>query len=239
MHKNIVVIGSSGALGSAFTQTLSQTYPDSIIHAFSRKVNSINSENIRNHFIDYSNEESIAKAAHISAMELPLDIVIVATGILHDNSIMPEKSLKELSAEKFHHLFTINTIVPALLAKYFLPKLNRNQLSIFAALSARIGSISDNNLGGWYAYRASKAALNMIIKNAAIETTRVNPNAIIVGLHPGTVDSSLSKPFQNHIPDNQLFSPEYSVQKLLHVIDNLSANQSGKCFAWDGSEVLP
>ena len=166
-------------------------------------------------------------------------MVIVATGILHDGELMPEKSQKELSAEKFHRLFEINTIVPALVAKHFIPKLNREKRSVFAALSARVGSISDNQLGGWYAYRASKAALNMIIKNAAIEISRRNKKAIIVGLHPGTVDSNLSKPFQGNVPDGKLFTPKYSVQKLLVILTTLTSKQSGKCFAWDGKEILP
>ncbi len=117
--------------------------------------------------------------------------------------------------------------------------MNRENRSIFATLSARAGSISDNQLGGWYAYRASKAALNMVIKNAAIEIGRLNEKAIIVGLHPGTVDSNLSMPFQGNVPDGKLFTPEYSVQKLLQVLTNLTSEQSGKCFAWDGTEVKP
>ena len=152
---------------------------------------------------------------------------------------MPEKSLRDLSSDKFHRIFEVNTITPALIAKYFLRKLNKEKTSIFTALSARVGSISDNQLGGWYAYRASKAALNMIIKNAAIEVARENKKAIIVGLHPGTVDSDLSKPFQGHVADKNLFTPEYSAEKLLKVLEDLSPEKTGKCFAWDGKEILP
>jgi NAD(P)-dependent dehydrogenase (short-subunit alcohol dehydrogenase family) len=165
--------------------------------------------------------------------------VIVATGLLHDGELVPEKSLRDLSAEKFLRLFEVNTILPALVGKYFLPKLNRENKSIFAALSARVGSISDNQLGGWYAYRASKAALNMIIKNAAIEIGRQNKQAVIVGLHPGTVDSRLSKPFQSNVADGQLFTPAFSAQKLLEVLETLTQEKSGKCFAWDGQEITP
>lgn len=129
--------------------------------------------------------------------------------------------------------------MPALIAKHLLPKLNKDHPAIFAALSARVGSISDNQLGGWYAYRASKAALNMIIKNAAIEVGRRNRKAIVVGLHPGTVDSDLSKPFQGNVADGKLFTPEDSAQKLLEVLRSLGPEQTGKCFAWDGKEVLP
>ena len=120
-----------------------------------------------------------------------------------------------------------------------MPVLSRNKNSIFAALSARVGSVSDNQLGGWYAYRASKSALNMIIKSASIEVARKNPKAIIVGLHPGTVDSNLSKPFQHSITNNKLFTPSIAASHLLGVLDNLTSEQTGKCFAWDGSEILP
>jgi NAD(P)-dependent dehydrogenase (short-subunit alcohol dehydrogenase family) len=188
--QNIAILGASGAIGSAFTKILSEKHPNASMFAFSR-----NSE----HIINYNSEDSIAEAAELAAKEKPLDLVIVAGGILHDGELMPEKSLRDLSAEKFHRIFEVNTITPALIAKYFIPKLNRGQPSIFAALSARVGSISDNKLGGWYAYRASKSALNMIIKNAAIEVGRCNKRAIIIGLHPGTVDSDLSKPFQGNV----------------------------------------
>ena len=228
--ENIAILGASGAIGSAFTKCLSQEHPNASIFAFSRN---------GQHRIDYSREDSLAEAAELAAKEKPLDLVIVANGILHDEGLMPEKSLRDLSAEKFHRVFEANTITPALIAKYFLPKLNRKQPSIFAALSARVGSISDNQLGGWYAYRASKAALNMMIKNAAIEVGRRNKQAIIIGLHPGTVDSDLSKPFQGNVADGKLFTPEYSAEKLLDVIKRLTPEETGRCFAWDGKEVLP
>ncbi len=228
--QNIAILGASGAIGSAFKKLLSKKYPNSSLFAFSR-----NGE----YQIDYKSEESIAEAVEIATKEKPLDLVIVANGILHDGELIPEKSLRDLSAEKFNRIFEVNTITPALIAKYFLPKLNKEQVSIFAVLSARVGSISDNHLGGWYAYRASKSALNMIIKNAAIEVGRSNKEAIIVGLHPGTVDSILSKPFQDNVPNGKLFTPEYSAGKLLEVLDNLSPENTGKCFAWDSEEISP
>ena len=239
MGKNIAIIGTSGAIGSSLTLQLYKLYPDATIHSFSRQKPAIVLPDLIFNKMDYQNETSIENSALIASRVNPLDIVIVATGILHSGDLMPEKSLKELSAQKFKLLFEVNTIAPALIAKHFLPKLNRENLSIFAAISARVGSISDNYLGGWYAYRASKSALNMIIKNAAIEIGRRNKNAVIVGLHPGTVDSKLSKPFQGNIPDNKLFTPEYSAQKLLEVISTLKPRQSGKCWAWDGTEVEP
>ena len=239
MDNNIAIIGSSGAIGSALIDQLIVSKPKAIIHAFSRNPLSYAHQRIIPRSIVYDNEQSIANAASAAAENAPLDGVLVATGILHHGEITPEKSLRDLSAEKFQHLFAINTILPALIAKYFIPKLAKDKRTVFAALSARIGSISDNHLGGWYAYRASKAALNMVIKNAAIETARSNQTAIIVGLHPGTVDSQLSKPFQSNVPEGKLFTPAYSAEKLLSVIKNLSEQDSGKCFTWDGQEIQP
>ena len=131
----------------------------------------------------------------------------------------------------------VSLIGPALVAQAFLPKLAKNKKTIFAALSARVGSISDNRLGGWHSYRASKAALNMLIKNFSIEVARKNKQAIIVGLHPGTVDSRLSKPFQKNVKPEHLFSADYSAKKLLQVIDQLTVKDSGGCFAWDGKKI--
>jgi len=237
--KNITIIGGGGAIGSAFAEALSAQYPFATITVFSRRIPDVKVNNLHYHQIDYENETSIQSASILAAATMPLDLVLVATGILHEHNIRPEKSLRELSANNFERLFKVNAIVPALIAKYFLPGLNRKSKSVFAVLSARVGSISDNQLGGWYAYRASKSALNMVIKSASIEIARKNPEAIIVGLHPGTVDSNLSKPFQNNVANSKLFSASYSAQQLLSVIDKLSAESTGRCFAWDGSEILP
>ena len=239
MVQNIVVIGSSGSIGRAFVNQLANKYHDATIHAFSRHPSQDEIDNVLFHEIDYTDESSIEASAAIASDNGLIDMVIVATGILHEGDLMPEKSLRELSADKFQRLFEVNTVAPALIAKYFLPKLHKETRSIFAALSARVGSISDNQMGGWYAYRSSKAALNMIIKNAAIEVGRRNKNAIIVGLHPGTVDSDLSKPFQKNVADGKLFTPEFSAGKLIEVLDNLTVENSGHCFAWDGQEVEP
>jgi NAD(P)-dependent dehydrogenase (short-subunit alcohol dehydrogenase family) len=228
--ENIAIIGASGGIGQAFVNILSSQYPKANLFAFSSK---------KEYRIDYEREESIAEAAYVASSKGPLGLVIVTNGMLHNQEIMPEKSLKELSRAKFHQLFEVNTVVPALIAKYFLPHMNREHTSIFTALSARVGSILENQLGGWYAYRASKAALNMMIKNCAIEIGRRNKNAIIVGLHPGTVDTDLSRPFHKNIPPEQLLTPHASVKKLLEVLASLKPEHSGKCFAWDGKEILP
>ena len=237
MIKNVAIIGSSGALGRAFLKHVSVMYPYAIIHACTRELPKENEHNITYHKLDYDDEKDIADCAARISENLPLDLVIVSTGILHEDEIKPEKSLRDLSSEKFHRLFAVNTILPALIAKHFLPKLNKGNRAVFAALSARVGSISDNQLGGWYAYRASKVALNMVVKNAAIEIGRRNKNAIIVGLHPGTVKSDLSKPFQANVPEDKLFTPAFSAGKLLEVLESLTSAQSGSCFDWDGQKV--
>jgi len=236
--QNIAILGG-GAIGVAFAQLLSASQPQAQLTLLSRREPQPALTGVAWRNIDYQDEEALAAAAATAAAKTPLDLVVVATGILHEGDLRPEKSLAQLSAAKFQRLFLVNTITPALAAKHFLPHLNRRRQAIFAALSARIGSISDNRLGGWYAYRASKAALNMVIKTAAIEMARRNKQAIIVGLHPGTVDSKLSQPFQANVPQDMLFSPTYSVQGLLQVLSTLTPAHSGRCFAWDGEEVEP
>lgn len=239
MIKNIAVIGGSGAIGSAFVRLLSTKHPNACIHVFSRQPLETTLPGVIHHMMDYQNENSIAQAASSASEEASLDAVIVTTGLLHDGEMRPEKSLRECSAEKYQLMFAANTIFPALVAKYFIPRLNTEKRSVFAALSARVGSISDNRLGGWYAYRASKAALNMIIKNAAIEAARRHKQAIIVGLHPGTVESDLSRHFQANVPEGKLFTPDFSAEKLWQVLETLEPEHSGRCYAWDGQEIPP
>ena len=241
MFNNIAIIGSSGAIGNALVRHLSKLYPQASIYAFSHsETNTMGFSKKTSVFhIDYTREASLANSANIAAKKHKLDLVLVATGILHSSSITPEKSLKALSAEQFQSLFMANTIFPALVAKHFIPKMETKSRAVFAALSARVGSISDNKLGGWYAYRASKAALNMVIKNLSIEVARYNSKVIIVGLHPGTVDSALSKPYQSNLAPAKLFTAEFSASKLIEVLVNLTTSESGCCVAWDGKVIKP
>ena len=231
-----VVIGASGGIGQALTHHLLAHDAVEHVYGFARSATDISHDKATLGTIDYADEASIADAA--ASIERP-NLIIVATGLLHNGpDIQPEKALKELSAEKFAAQFHTNTIGPALVAKHFLPLLPREERGVFAALSARVGSISDNRMGGWYGYRAAKAALNMVIKSAAIETARKYKHAVIVGLHPGTVDTGLSKPFQGMVKPGKLFTPEHSADCLLHVLNGLKAEDSGKCFDWAGEEIL-
>ncbi len=236
---NVAIIGANGAIGSAFIELLAARSDVTHIHAFSRHLKQESTPKVNFYALDLTDEHAMAQAAAKSTVNGPLDIVIVATGILHTDDIKPEKSLRDLSAAKFQHIYTVNTIIPSLLAKHFLPRLHKDKRAVFAALSARVGSISDNYLGGWYAYRASKAALNMMIRNASIEMARRSKEMIVVGLHPGTVDSALSQPFQDRVAEGHLFSPAYSVAQMMTVIDGLRPADSGKCFAYDGEIIAP
>ncbi len=238
--KNIAIIGANGAIGSEFVKQFRQFREKNIdkIYAFSRNKPDYIDENDKIIFakIDIEDENSIKNAAEIVGAE-KLDLILVATGFLHNENFGPEKSLREISSEKFQKVFAINAIGPALIAKYFLPKLNNENKAIFAAISARVSSISDNFLGGWYAYRASKTALNMVLRNLAIEIKRTNKNAIIVGLHPGTVDSNLSKPFKASVKPEKLFSPNYSAQKLIEVLSLVKSEDSGFLFDYEYKKI--
>lgn len=235
--KNIAIIGASGGIGHAFVMEYAIQKPTPNIYAFSRTPTTFDLPNITTYQLDITDELSIQQALNSIDDSIVFDRIIVATGFLHNDYIMPEKSIKELSVQKFERAFLINTIGPALIAKHFLKRIPKYKKSVFAALSARVGSISDNHLGGWYAYRASKAALNMIIKNISIEIGRHYKNAYIIGLHPGTVKTSLSEPFQQNMMPEKLFSAQYSVTQMIDVIENLQPNDSGKCIAYDHSTV--
>ena len=186
---------------------------------------------------DLTEEASIAEAAAMMRDEPP-EWVIVASGVLTlADGTGPERSYRRLDAVTMAEVLTINTIGPALIAKHILPLMPRGQPFVFAALSARVGSISDNRLGGWHSYRASKAALNMLLRNFALELARTHPLGVVAGLHPGTVDSELSRPFQAGLPGGQLTMPQDAANNLLNVLAGLSPEQSGRVFDFRGKEV--
>jgi NAD(P)-dependent dehydrogenase (short-subunit alcohol dehydrogenase family) len=190
--------------------------------------------------LDVSDEETILEAAkQLEEHEEPVSLIINVAGVLHGPGFAPEKKLAQVSPEALRRVFEVNAFGPLLVAKHFHRLLRHDHRSVFASLSARVGSISDNRLGGWYAYRASKAAQNMFTKTLSIELGRVAPNAVVIGLHPGTVDTRLSEPFQNGVPEHKLFTPEYSVERLLAVIGAVTSDDTGKVFDFRGEEILP
>ena len=190
--------------------------------------------------VDVSDEATIVAAAkRVGQVTDRLHLILNVAGVLHGEGFGPEKRLSQIRLDALQTVFEVNAFGPLIVAKHFSSFLRHDDRSVFASLSARVGSISDNRLGGWYSYRGSKAAQNMFTKTLSIELGRVAPNAIVVGLHPGTVDTELSGPFQRSVPKDKLFSTEQSVTHLLTVIDGLTSEDSGKVFAWDGSEILP
>lgn len=230
-----IVIGSSGGVGAALERGL--TDRGFAVSGLSRSRGAGKTGDELS--IDLTQEFTIEAAALRLRHEAPFSAILVSTGLLHDGDVVPEKALRELDQASLMRLFAVNAVGPALIAKHFVPLLPRHGRCIFAALSARVGSIGDNRLGGWYGYRASKAALNMLIKTLAIELARTHPEAICVTLHPGTVDTGLSKPYQKNVARDGLFSADQAAAHLLDVIEQLTPADTGRCFAWDSTEISP
>ena len=225
--QHAAVVGASGGIGAALCDELELR--GCRVSRFSRQGDQP---------VDLEDEASIITAAD-SMRDDPPDLVIVASGILHVDGAGPEKSWRDLSSSQLATYFAVNTTGPALVAKHFLPLLPREGRSAFAVIGARVGSIADNRLGGWYGYRASKAALAMLVKTLGIELARSRKDSLCVALHPGTVDTELSKPFQANVPADRLFTPGQSARSMLDVLDGLGPGDSGGHFAWDGQRIAP
>ncbi|MEM8575679.1 MAG: SDR family NAD(P)-dependent oxidoreductase [Pseudomonadota bacterium] len=221
-----VVFGATGGLGSALATAIARSGRFSRLCALSRT---------NDPAFDLMDEESIERAARHAAALGEIRLVVDATGFLHDASQKPEKTWRDISLETMSHALALNTIGPALIMKHVLPQLPSSGKAVFATLSARVGSIDDNRLGGWYSYRASKAALNQIVRTAAIELKRNRPDAICVSLHPGTVDTPLSQPFARR--GLQVQAPSASAAHLMSVIDSLKPEDTGRFFDWRGDPV--
>jgi len=218
-----LVFGASGGIGQAFSRFLED------------KLGSENVVNVSRSFdgFEISDEEKILKFSE--SIEGTFNLIINATGVLQTTEEGPEKTINVVKQKSMIDMMTINAIGPALLLKNFSKKLDKTKFSVFVNLSARVGSITDNRLGGWISYRSSKAALNQIIKTSSIEINRRNKNAICVGLHPGTVKTKFTEKFQN---TTETISPDESVKMMMKVVENLSADDNGYCFAYDG-KVIP
>ena len=230
----VAVFGSGGGIGQALVAEAANRPAVLQVLAFSSSPRSPDIPKVDCRTVDILADDSLSNAAETVQ---DLDLIIVATGTLHADNYAPERRISELSADAMTEVFRVNTVAPALIAKHFLPRLRRDRPTAFAALSARVGSISDNRLGGWVSYRASKAALNMVLKTFAIEHVRRRKQSIVVGLHPGTVNTGLSQPFSGNVPEGQLFSPAQSARHLLHVIGSLQPVDNGRVLAWDGSPI--
>jgi NAD(P)-dependent dehydrogenase (short-subunit alcohol dehydrogenase family) len=218
-----LVVGASGGLGAAFVAQLQADPRCAEVHALHRRSTPP---------LDFDDEAGIAAAA--AAVGGPLHLVINAAGLLHTPDFMPEKKLGDLNAAQLMQTYRVNAVGPALLMRHFVPLLAPGR-ALVALLSAKVGSIGDNRLGGWYGYRASKAALNMLVRTAAIEGRRRQPGAVLVALHPGTVDTRLSRPFRGEQIGRP---PEVAAAEMLGVLDGLSADDSGRFISYRG-EALP
>lgn len=225
-----IIIGGSGGIGAALVAELHERGQYEDVLALSRSSEPA---------IDLLDEDSILQAAaKLAEAGFTPSLIIVATGILHKHGRGPEKALRELDPDWMVENYRLNAVGPALIAKHFLPLMPRTGRICFAVLSARVGSISDNNLGGWHSYRASKAALNMLVRNISVEWQRKNAEAIIVGLHPGTVETPLSAPFKGN-PAHERFAPALAAGQLLDVLAALKPAQSGQLIAYDRTVIAP
>ena len=218
-----LVFGASGGIGQAFSRFLEDKLGSENVVKVSRSFDGF----------DISDEEKILKFSE--SIEGSFNLIINAIGVLQTTEEGPEKTINVVKQKLMIDMMTINAIGPALLLKNFSKKLDKTKFSVFVNLSARVGSITDNRLGGWISYRSSKAALNQIIKTSSIEINRRNKNAICVGLHPGTVKTSFTEKFQN---TTETISPDESVKMMMNVVENLSVDDNGYCFAYDG-KVIP
>ena len=248
---NVLVAGATGGIGMAFVALLAANAQVARVFALGRAASrstplaeliARSSNRIVALDCDIRDEAALASMATTVAATVPsLHLVINAAGMLHDRTSMPavqpEKSLSQVTAAGLQASFAINAFGPILLAKALLPLLRHDAPVVFASLSARVGSIGDNRIGGWYSYRAAKAAQNQLLKTLAIELTRLNRRSIVLALHPGTTNTGLSKPFQANVSAEKLFAPDFAAAALLQVIAQRVPADSGSFFAWDGQPI--
>jgi NAD(P)-dependent dehydrogenase (short-subunit alcohol dehydrogenase family) len=245
---NALVVGASRGIGLGFVKYLLGDDNVAGIVAGCRNPESASelvefagsdSQRLRVLPLEVTEETAIAAAAAVVASEFRrLDLLINCAGVLHDGGgLSPERRIAEIDPGNLLSSFAVHAVGPALLAKHFSPLFDREDRAVFASLSARLGSIGDNRLGGWYGYRASKAAHNMILRTLSIELRRRHRGLICASLHPGTVNTALSLPFQQGVPGDRLFSVERAVDQLIAVIDGFDAGSNGRFYAWDGEEI--
>ena len=218
---NALVIGSNSAIAKALIELLGTTHR---VATLSRQ------------HTDYS-ESSLQQAFRKFSELGDFDRIICCVGVLQNSIASPEKNLNQITAEGLEHYFRINSIIPMLCLKHFHPLLSRRSTSVFACLSAMVGSIEDNRLGGWYGYRSSKAALNMLVKTTAIEVARSNKNARVVAIHPGTTVSELSAPFSSNVKQQNYYSPQKTASRIVKVMQELGSEDNGLFFNWNGEKL--
>ncbi|GEK46350.1 SDR family NAD(P)-dependent oxidoreductase [Bisbaumannia pacifica] len=233
-----LVTGASGAIGGAVIRALLADSRPARVIAVSRRPAPHTLADARLTWVEAEVASEAGRRAIAEALgDMPLHLWFNAIGILHEGETFPEKRLEELDEAALQHLYRVNAITPALLLKTLHPHLKGDHPAIVASLSARVGSIADNRLGGWYGYRASKAAHNMLMRTAAVELKRLNAQSCVLCLHPGTTDSALSRPFQARVPEGKLFTPDFVAERLLEVIGQRRAEESGSFWDWAGEPI--
>jgi NAD(P)-dependent dehydrogenase (short-subunit alcohol dehydrogenase family) len=232
---DVFIIGGVGGIGRALIKQLLRQYRQARVHAtYYRQLPDHTDPRLTWHKLDVLCEHNIAAISHRFSH---MDWVINCVGMLHDDKQGPEKSLASVDPDFFSQNMATNTLPTLLLAKHFTPLVAKSANPKLVTLSARVGSISDNQLGGWYSYRASKAALNMLIKTIAIEWQRSIKHGCVLALHPGTTNTPLSKPFQKNVPESKLFTPDYVAQQLLSIVVDSTPHQSGSFYSYSGEEI--
>lgn len=239
-----LIQGASGGIGRALTEQVLQSERFDRLIVTGRNLGSLQDlgPQIEAVALDLTDDASIQEAAQrVRQLTDRLHLVICTAGLLksEERAVTPEKKLADLTRQSLFRVFDVNCFGPFLWYAALNPLFRHREPLTIATLSARVGSIGDNRLGGWHSYRASKAAQNMLTKNLSIELSRTNPHAVVIGVHPGTVDTALSKPFQSGVAPEKLFSPDQSAKALWTVISNATPNQSGAVLAWDGSTIVP
>lgn len=231
----ILIIGGSGGIGQAMLKYCLEQWPTAMVHAsYYRNKPTLQHKQLSWHSLNIHQEDDIR---NLAAQFKQVDWLINTVGLLHTKENGPEKTLKQLSPDFFLSNIKTNTLASLLLAKHFQASLKASPHSHFAVISARVGSIEDNQLGGWMSYRSSKAALNMALKTISIEWQRTLPNCCVSSLHPGTTDTALSKPFQKNVPAGKLFSGDKTAALLVQLIQQLKPEDTGKFWSYNGSEL--
>lgn len=232
---NILIVGGSGGIGAALVDRfLSHGSTNTIYATYLTGQKIIQSPKVKWYQVDMTSEQDIRDLAD----NIPqLDVLINAIGILHDECNRPEKTINNFDPDFFQKNISINATASILLAKYFCRSLKSSSTSHFVALSARVGSIEDNKIGGWISYRCSKAALNMAIKTISLEWQFKNASCCVLAFHPGTTDTNFSKPYQKNVAKNKLFKPEYVADQLIKLIEKTKPSDTGKFYSFDGSEI--
>jgi len=236
-----IVIGASSEIATALVHRLSRANASTNIVAISRQFSATASadfdSNVRLLQSDYTDKSIRKICEQLKPHKGKISHVFICNGILHDADVSPEKRVDDVSGDNLHRVFQVNAVIPMLWVKYLKPVLAGNGNCVVTAFSARIGSIEDNQRGGWYSYRASKAALNMLLKTAAIEYTRIAKGVRFLVFHPGTTDTPLSKPFQKFVSEGKLFTPEFVAERLLDLVEAETSDNSIQFIDWDGKSI--